>query len=362
MSDSNAYWVAFNHIKGLGSVRFKAILNYFPTIEDAWEATPAQLAAAGLHNRQIQSMVSFRDANDQSILRKNIEIVTWNDDHYPALLKLITNPPPVLYWRGQQLDNNFKCISIVGTRRMTVYGRMMAEEISAYLAQRKVIIVSGLARGVDSIAHQAALKAGGQTIAVLGSGVDVIYPPEHRTLAQNISNSGAVISDYPPGTQPERTNFPPRNRIISGMSSASIIIEAGEKSGSLITARFAAEQGREVFVLPGNLNAPQSVGTNRLIRDGARPLLQKEELAAFLESFQAENPVELTQRMQISFSDPVEKRIIELIDLEPLHVDEISRRLGMPAGKVSSILTMLELKGFVQETGPQTYRKYLSLF
>lgn len=367
MSDSLPYWVAFNHIKGLGAVRFKTILNYFPTLEDAWGATPAQLALAGLYDRQIQAILEFRGKNNpeqlyKTITDKGIQAVTWDDPEYPSLLNQISTPPPVLYYRGVMPSAEAKFIAIVGTRRMTAYGSQMAQEISAFLASHGIVIVSGLARGVDSIAHQAALDAGGKTVAILGSGVDVIYPPEHRKLAQEIMETGALISDYAPGTQPERTNFPPRNRIISGMSSASIIIEAGEKSGSLITARFAAEQGREVFVLPGNLNAPQSIGTNRLIRDGARPLLQKEELLEFIDSYQAANPVYMNQNIQISFEDPLEKRILSLIDLEPLHIDEISRRLGIAAGKVASILTMLELKGFVQETAPQTYRKYLSLF
>ncbi|OQA27910.1 MAG: hypothetical protein BWY58_00677 [Chloroflexi bacterium ADurb.Bin344] len=367
MPDQLAYWVAFNHIKGFGSVRFQLLLNYFSSLEAAWNATPIELAAAGVHERQIKAILDFREKNSpedllNKIQRSGISVVTRMDDNYPALLKLIATPPPVLYFKGTLPGQDKNCIAIVGTRRMTAYGSEMAREISAFLASRGVVIVSGLARGIDSVAHQAALNCGGETVAVLGSGVDVIYPPEHRLLAKNITESGALISDYPPGTAPERTNFPPRNRIISGMCSACIIIEAGEKSGSLITARFAAEQGREVFVLPGNLNAPQSIGTNRLIRDGARPLLQKEELLEFIESYESVNPVALNKKIQISFEDPLEQKILDLIDVEALHVDEISRRLGLTAGKASSILTMLELKGFVQETAPQTYRKYLSLF
>ena len=205
-------------------------------------------------------------------------MLTWEEDAYPRRLKEIDQPPPVLYLRGDLLPADEWAVAIVGTRRITAYGRQVTEEVATTLARSGVTVVSGLARGVDSVAHKAALDAGGRTIAVLGSGVDVIYPSEHRSLAERMIASGAILSDYPVGTAPDGVNFPPRNRIISGLSLAVIVVEAGQKSGALITAEFAAEQGRDVFAVPGNINAPQSAGCNALIQQGARPLLQARDV------------------------------------------------------------------------------------
>ena len=202
-------------------------------------------------------------------------MLTWEDAAYPHRLKEIDQPPPVLYLRGEILDEDGWCVAMVGTRRITVYGRQVAEEMASFLARRGITLVSGLARGVDGVAHEACLRAGGRTFAVLGSGVDRIYPPEHEKPGRTrIIERGAVISDYAPGTPPDSANFPPRNRIISGLSLATIVVEAGETSGALITATFAAEQGRDVLAVPGNINAPQSKGTNRLIQNGARPAVK----------------------------------------------------------------------------------------
>ncbi len=367
LTEQLQYWVAFNHIKGIGAVRCKQLLQVFGTLEKAWSASQSELRMAGIPEKSVQLFAEFRSQTDpgnllRSIQNRGISVLTWEDPDYPPLLKQIEAPPPVLYFIGKIPGPDAKFIAIVGTRRMTNYGRSMAEEISGFLAAHGVVIISGLARGIDGIAHQAALDRNGRTVAVLGSGVDVIYPPEHRLLASKIRINGALISDYPPGTPPDRMNFPPRNRIISGMSSGCIVVEAGEKSGSLITARFAAEQGREVFVLPGNFNAPQSQGTNRLIRDGARPLCEKEELLEFIQSWQFTNPIQMPKQAQMSFEDPQEKEILSLIDIEALHIDEISRYSNIPAGRVASMLVMLELKGFVTEVAPQTYQKNHALF
>ena len=240
----------------------------------------------------------------------------------------------------------------------------MAEELGRFLSGNGIGVVSGLARGIDGAAQSAVVNAGGRTYAVLGCGVDTIYPPEHRNLARMIVRNGAVISEYAPGTHPDRTNFPQRNRIISGMSSGAIIVEAGEKSGSLITARFAAEQGREVFVVPGKVTDIQSRGTNRLIRDGARPFYEKNELLEFLQTWQAKEPQKMNKPLQEAFSTPEEKIILSMITDEALHlhIDEIVRKSGIPLSKVSSSIVLLELKGMVIETAPQTYQKTRELF
>jgi DNA processing protein len=254
----------------------------------------------------------------------------------------------VLYLRGELLPEDDWSVAIVGTRRMTVYGRQVAEDIASLLARSGVTVVSGLARGVDSAAHQAALKAGGRTLAVLGNGVDQVYPPEHRRLAEEIISHGALISDYPPGTHPDSANFPPRNRIISGLSQAVVIVEAGFTSGALITASFAAEQGRDVFAVPGNILAPQSKGTNRLIQNGAHPLLDPQEILEML------NLTMLNEKRAARIilpDDPTEARLYQVLGAEPLHIDEIGAQAGLPIEQVSAALAMMELKGMVRQVG-----------
>jgi len=233
-----------------------------------------------------------------------------------------------------------------------VYGRQVTEEVAAFLACNGVTVVSGLARGVDAIAHDTALKAGGRTFAVLGSGVDRIYPPENIRLAERVTADGAVISDYAPGTPPDSANFPPRNRIISGLSMAVVVIEAGEESGALITATFAVEQGRDVLAVPGNIQAPQSKGTNRLIQQGAIPLLRPEDILSTLNLTQTEQ--KRSARKSIP-ADATEAEVLKTLGQEPIHVDEIRERSGLPIEKVSATLTMLELKGMVRQIGHMQY-------
>ena len=361
------YWVAFNHIKGIGAVRAGQLLKRFGTLEDAWNASRTDLIFAGLPEKLADQILVFRNRTDPhqllaSILARKINVCIRPEPAYPKLLKEIDNPPAVLYYVGKLPDEHLKLMAIVGTRRMTAYGKNVAEELGHFLSINGIGVVSGLARGIDGAAQSSVVNAGGFTYAVLGCGVDYIYPPEHRDLAKMIVRNGAVISEYAPGTHPDRSNFPQRNRIISGMSSGVIIVEAGEKSGSLITARFAAEQGREVFVVPGKVTDIQSRGTNRLIRDGARPFYEKDEILEFLQTWQAAEPQKMNKPMQAAFSTPEEKIIMSLITAEPLHIDEIVRKSGLPLSKVSSSIVLLELKGMVMETAPQTYQKTQELF
>ena len=282
------YWIGINLVKGIGAVRFRALLDFFGDAKTAWEGSSADLRAAGLSKNLVERLIRAREQVDldalwADIAAKNIQVMTWDDADYPARLREISQPPPILYLRGDFIQDDAWAVGIVGTRRVTSYGRQVTEEIASFLAQNGVTVVSGLARGVDGIAHQAALNVGGRTFAVLGSGVDRIYPPEHRNLAEAISGSGAILSDYPPDTPREASNFPPRNRIISGLSMATIVIEAGATSGALITANFAVEQGREVFAVPGNIFAPQSKGPNKLIQNGAHPLLKPQDILDVLD-------------------------------------------------------------------------------
>jgi DNA processing protein len=355
--DERLYWVGFNLVKGIGAVRFKALLDHFGTAETAWNASPAELAAVGLGVKIVERFTDIRRDVDlvrfsDQIDRQGIVILTWNDESYPPHLKEIDQPPPVLYVRGEITMEDHWSVAIVGTRQVTAYGRQVSEDLASTLAANGVTVVSGLARGVDALAHSAALRAGGRTLAVLGSGVDKIYPSEHRSMAEKIIAQGALISDYAPGTPPESTNFPPRNRIISGLSMATVVVEAGETSGALITAEFALEQGREVFAIPGNIYAPQSKGTNRLIANGAQPLLSPQDV---LEALDLTRNVERRAVRKAVPSDAVEAALLEALGSEPLHVDDLRAQTGLPIEKVSAALTMMELKGMVRQVGGMNY-------
>ncbi len=351
------YWIAINLVKGIGAVRLKALLETFGDAQSAWQATPAELRAAGLSKKITENFCEVRKNTNpltlwREITAEGIQVLTWNDSDYPARLREISQPPPILYLRGGIAAEDAWSVAIVGTRRVTPYGRQVTEEVATFLAQNGVTVVSGLARGVDGIAHQAALNAGGRTLAVLGSGVNRIYPPEHRALAEKIARSGAIISDYPPETPPEGSNFPPRNRIISGLSMATLVIEAGETSGALITADFALEQGREIFALPGNIFSPQSKGPNRLIQQGAHPLLNPRDI---LETLDLTRVTEHRRARQTLPADATEARLLAALSHEPTHVDEIRAETGLAVEKVSSTLVMMELKGMVRHVGGMNY-------
>jgi len=357
LSDPRQYWVGFNLVKGIGAARLRALLAYFGDAATAWQASSQALRAAGLSPKLVEAFLRVRagvslDQVWDQIQAQGISVLTWEDSGYPRRLKEIDQPPPVLYVRGALLPEDEWAVAIVGTRRITPYGRQVSEEVAGMLARNGVSVVSGLARGVDAIAHQAALNAGGRTIAVLGSGVDRIYPPEHRRLAERIMERGALVSDYAPGTPPEGVNFPPRNRIISGLSLAVIVVEAGERSGALITAGFAADQGREVFAVPGNIRAPQSVGTNRLIQQGARPLLDHREVLEALDLTLVNQHRAARTALP---ADDVEAQLLAVLSQEPLHVDEIRNQTEMPIEKVTATLALMELKGMVRQVGGMQY-------
>lgn len=356
--EAKAYWVAFNYVKGIGAVRLQTLLDAFNgNLGEAWQAPADRLKTCGLNAKIIENILRVRNQLDldriwQRLQADGINVLTWEDEGYPALLREIDQPPPVLYVKGELLPEDDLAVAIVGTRRVSVYGRQTTEDLAGELARAQVTIVSGLARGTDATAHRSALRAGGRTIAVLGSGIDRIYPPENRALAEDIAESGAIITDYPPGTAPESTNFPPRNRIISGLSRCVIVIEAGETSGALITATFAANQGRDVLALPGNINSPNSKGTNRLIQQGARPLLSAQDVFETL-NFEQVN----TQRIarKILPADDTEAKIIQILGESTMQLDELSFLSGFPVDRVSATLALMELKGMVRNAGGMSF-------
>jgi len=355
--DNKRYWVGFNMVRGIGAVRLRALIDYFGDAATAWQGTPEDLRMAGLGTKVIERLLELRKDVDldklwDKIIAQDIHVLTWEDEAYPPRLKEIEHPPPVLYIRGEFLPEDHFAVAIVGTRKVTSYGRQVTEELSSFLASNGVTVISGLARGVDAIAHSVTLKSGGRTAAVLGCGVDRIYPSENRSLAEQIMTRGALISDYPVGTAPESSNFPPRNRIISGLSLAVIVIEAGDTSGALITAEFAAEQGREVFAVPGNILAPQSRGTNKLIQNGALPLLTPQDL---LQALNLTRVGEQKAARKILPANEVEAQVWNALGIEPLHVDELRIQTGLPVEKVSAALVMMELKGMVRQVGGMQY-------
>jgi DNA processing protein len=352
------YWLGFHLVPFIGPARIQRLLDRFDSLESAWHAAPGDVSSV-LDDRSVESLLRARqhlslDGEVDRLAQLGISFVTPGESGYPRLLAEIPAPPPVLYYRGQFAAGDATAVAIVGTRRSTAYGREVATRLATELAEAGVTIVSGLARGIDGIAHQAAIRAGGRTLAVLGSGVNVIYPTEHRQLAAQIAEQGALISDYPPDTKPDAVNFPPRNRIISGLSLGVVVVEAPNRSGALITCDFAADQGREVFVVPGNVLSNASAGCNRLLRDGARPVTCAADILEDLNLAQRRDQTEARQTLPASED---ERRLLALLTAEPEHIDEIAAAANLPIVQASVLLTTMELKGFVRNVGAQHYVK-----
>jgi DNA processing protein len=356
MSDLR-YWVGFNIVRGIGPTRLRALLDYFGDVERAWRASPGELAGAGLDRRSLENLLAARAKLDleQELARITdfgVRVLTWDSPDYPRLLREIPAPPYLLYVKGTITEEDAWAVAVVGTRRVSSYGREVTRRLVAPLARSGITVVSGMARGIDAEAHWTALKSGGRTIAVLGCGIDQVYPPEHRQLAQEIIAHGALVSDYPLGTEPEGKNFPPRNRIISGLSLGTLVTEAGMRSGALITADFAAEQGRDVFAVPGSILARGCVGTNRLIRDGAGVVLSAEDI---LEELNLTMVAEQAEAREVLPADETEAALLGYLSGEPTHVDELQQRMGLPIAQVTSTLALMELKGIVRQVGGMKY-------
>jgi DNA processing protein len=351
------YWVGFSKVSGIGAARLRALLDYFGNLEAAWNARVHDLQQAGLDKRSLGNLVAARSKLDldlevERLARAQIQILTWDDAAYPPNLRQIFNAPPVLYVRGDLETRDEWAVAVVGTRRASVYGKEAARLISTGLARAGVTVVSGLARGIDTMAHRACLEAGGRTVGVLGSGLDIIYPHENARLAAEITEQGALISEYTLGTRPEAKNFPPRNRIISGLTLGTVVVEAGRSSGALITADFAAEQGREVFAVPGSIFARGSQGTNNLIQQGAKVVCT---ISDVLEELNLTMISEQAQARAIIPANETEALLLEHLSEEPLHVDALGRAVQLPIAEVTSTLALMELKGQVRQVGGMNY-------
>jgi DNA processing protein len=352
------YWVAFSLVPGVGTKRYQAMLARFGSLAEAWRATRSELKEAGLDQRTARAIADERvniepDAEWEKLEAAGVRALTWNDAAYPARLKEIFDSPPVLYVKGELAPQDDLSVAVVGTRRPTPYGRQVAEEMSYQLAGSRITVVSGLARGIDGIAHRAAMQAGGRTLAVLACGLDLVYPPEHRKLAAEIIEQGALISEQPLGVQPRGDFFPRRNRILSGISLGVLVIEGDLKSGALITVDFANDQGREVFAIPGSIFSTQSRGTNVKIQRGeAKLVLQVDDI---LEELNLQTAPQQIEMIELNPPTDTEAQLLRHISREPVHIDEVCRESGLPVSTVSSLLAMMELKGLVREIGSKAY-------
>jgi len=351
------YWVGFSLISGIGRVRLAQLEKYFGNLEGAWQAEPAELKRAGLDSRVVRTITSTRprlslEAEMEKLERYGVEVFTYHDSGYPSRLKEIYDYPPILYVRGSLLPEDEWCLAVVGTRRATAYGKQVTEEIVTDLARSKITIVSGLARGIDTVAHQSALEADGRTIAVFGCGLDMVYPGENAALARRIREQGALVSEYPPGTKPRAENFPRRNRIMSGLSLGVLVTEAGKTSGAMITARLALEQNREVFAIPGSILSPSSSGANHLIQEGAKMVNDYTDILEELNLTVVAHQAEIKEIIPAS---DTEARLLKQLGSEPTHIDEVCQASNLSISQVSGTLAMMELKGLVRQVGAMSY-------
>lgn len=360
--NNTKYLAALSHFPKFGPVRLKKIINFFPDPQNAFQATVTELKQAGLEENIALEFISARSGINpekiaEQMARENISLLTLADKNYPRLLKEIYNPPQIIYYKGEFETPDELTLAVVGTRKFTNYGKQATESIVRELIRNNLIIVSGLAFGIDTLAHSTVVEEKGRTIAVLGTGIDKqsIYPSTNRYLAEKIvAEGGVVLSEFPLGTPPLKHHFPQRNRIISGLSLGTLVIEAGEKSGALITADIALEQNREVFAVPGNIYSPVSLGPNKLIKLGAKPITSAEEIIEALNLTQIKTYI---NNKQILPENPIEEKIIAILSHEPKHINEIVREAQLDTATTNSTLVIMEMKGMVKNLGGMQYVK-----
>lgn len=359
MFSDKEYFIFLSTFPAFGPRRMKLLLTYFETPENVWKATKTELKEVGLRDAMITRFFAHKEKFDQEgylrkLKQKNIRTLTLYDGLYPSTLAGIDDAPYVLYVKGTLTKKDEIGIGVVGSRKMTSYGKEVTENITRDLCFSGITIISGFARGVDTTAHKAAIKAGGRTIAVLPSGLDIIYPPENIHVVEEIASHGALISEYPLGFPAIRENFPQRNRIISGLSKGVLVIEGQKKSGTLLTAKHAAEQGRPVFAVPGNITSYMSEAPNYLIHEGAKIVLSVSDIVDELGIQNGNTPV---LQEELFPANAMEAKILEALSLEPLHLDEAVRITAMSTSEISATLVTMELKGLVRNMGNGVYKK-----
>lgn len=358
------YWLALTNVMDIGPAAIKRLLSAFKTPEIVFKATLSELMdVSKIREAQARNIKEFNDWDKidkeiQKIKKHDIRIITFDDNEYPELLRQIDSPPMLLYCKGNINPQDKYAVAIVGSRLMTEYGRRVADKLASELAQCGLTIVSGMAKGIDSISHKSAIKTGGRSIAVLGSGLDRPYPFENSELFRALSQSGCVLSEFAMGTPPNKENFPRRNRLISGLSLGVIVIEATKESGSLITANYALEQNKEVFAIPGNITSKSSYGTNELIKKGAKLVQNVDDILEELHPHLAglkEYSVNLLARKArntdaMADINDDEKNILSIIGNDYVHIDIISRKLNIPPNRLHPLLLDLEIKGLIRQT------------
>ena len=357
--------VALNLTGELGVKGVQALLDYFGTTEAIFEAPRSELAKVeGIRKKAIDNIRNvWKDKNPEDEVRKaeklGIKIIGYSDDNFPEGLKKLYDPPLVLYVQGELKKTDNLAIAVVGARRATFYGKTHSESLAYGLASAGFTVVSGMARGVDENAHKGALMANGRTIAVIGSGLCNFYPPENKTLAEQISSQGAVISEFPLDFPPLAENFPRRNRIISGLSLGVIVVEAALRSGAMITARWATEQGREVFAVPGRIDSPMSRGCHRLIKDGAKLVEDVDdiisELGSLIEGITFSDRKDSTGLSREIALNEKEKSVYDILSQDEMDIEEIISASGKPPQEVMALLSMLCIKRFAKKLPGQNY-------
>jgi DNA processing protein len=368
LAQDRAFWLAWSHIPGTGSILIQRLRQHFGTLAAAWEASPDQIESVfGFGTQTAATIATARRAIDPEKFlhqheQENPSFWTPADADYPQLLLETADFPPVLYYQGEIecLENQGvqPAIALVGTRTPSDYGKKWTRKLSTTLAQAGFTIISGLAAGVDTEAHQACLKAGGRTLAVLGTGVDVTYPHSNRSLAQQITQQGLLLSEYPAGTQPDRTHFPRRNRIIAGLSRAILVIEAPQKSGALITARLANDYNRDVYALPGSLDNPKSRGCLELLTQGAQMILGEAELLEALGNIpHLHRQLSLLSPAVEPELEPELQMIFQVLSTEAIALDYIIQQTGQSTAATLSALSHLELLGLVTQIPGMRYRR-----
>ncbi|MGB9919450.1 MAG: DNA-processing protein DprA [Moorellales bacterium] len=357
--DRRPFWLGLNRIEGVRRSRLLQLVQHLGSPEAAWKASPERLAEVpGWGERAVRVFLRQRaeivpDKEAELVGRSGVRFWTWEDPEYPPQLREIGDPPLVLYVCGQDLPPQTPLVAVVGTRRATAYGRQVARKLARELAEAGIGVVSGLALGVDSMAHLGALEAGGFTVGVLGCGPDVVYPPENARLYEAVASRGVLVTEYPLGTQPRPWHFPARNRIISGLTLGVVVVEAGSRSGALITADLALEQGREVFAVPGPVTSPYSQGCNELIKQGAK-LVQT--VADILEEYGLETgPAVASKNSGLRGLGGPEKRVLRLLRGGPVQFEELAEVSGYNTTELAQILTFLEVRGLVQALPGKQY-------
>lgn len=360
MNRDIAYWVATSAIPGVGTATFSYLLKHFKTLKKFWGANSSEISKLKINFKTRQSIVDFRNRVDPGVYlakvyEAGIKVVSIVDREYPANLRQVVACPPVLYYKGGFLPSDDLAIAVVGSRNATPYGRQVTENLVFTLSKQGLTIVSGLARGIDSVAHRMAIDAGGRTIAVLGCGLDMVYPPENKKLADEVIKNGAVASEFPLGFPAMQANFASRNRIISGLSLGVLVTEAAVDSGSLITAGHAAEQGRDVFAVPGPITSKNSEGVNKLIKEGVHPVTEAGDILEVLNINRKRDQLPETRDQEIKDKD--QAKIIATLNGEAKHIDKIAIEAKMPIEKVSSALSMMEISGMVKNYGSGIWGK-----